>query len=240
MKYLKLFEELKSETYYKVGNKLREIGHISRSKSMIDWAKSTSKKEQIEKWSKFGTFELSFYRVKYMAHSKSFEYKYLFSGQFHIGLQLDTDHFWEILSDIQSGNDERLFLILGYGVYPANKETEDNMISVQEVKDNYDGGYWDSNFSIKISEKNLNILPTAIPYFEPLTNISYLPKDRKSAIKFKKLINDIIEEKVIIPYEWHQIEKARRTIIEKTGKEELWGKIVNSVKNIPINYYYKN
>lgn len=59
MKYLKLFEELKSQTYNRAAAKLKQMGHERRSKELYDWSAIVQKREALEKWSKLGTFGLT-------------------------------------------------------------------------------------------------------------------------------------------------------------------------------------
>ena len=47
MKYLKLFEELKSQTYNQAASKLRQMGHERRSKEIYDWSAIVQKREML-------------------------------------------------------------------------------------------------------------------------------------------------------------------------------------------------
>lgn len=235
MKYLKLFEELKSETYNKAASKLKQMGHERRSKEIYDWSAKVQYRETFEKWSKLGTFEMSFYKTKWNSTAKISEREFLFDGNFHVGLEVDTDFFWERISDIQDNQNDNLFLIFTFGVIPAE------LLSYPEIKNNmWNGGYWNSNFSIKLSQKGFEILPKAEAYFEELEGFKYHPSNRRSALKFHRLIVDIFEEKIILPVNWGTIAKAKDMLEEKTGDKEMWSRIVNSVKNMSLNYLYRN
>jgi len=243
MKYLKLFEELKAETYNKAALKLKTMGHERRSKEIYDWSAIVQKKETYEKWSKLGTFEMSFYQTKWNSSTRTSEYKFLFEGQFYIVLEVDSDFLWERLSEIQ---DNSLFIIFTFGVLPANKETTQKMLEYDEIKnDSWQGGYWNSNFSIKLSERGYEILPKAESYFEPFYNLTYLPTNRREALKFHRLLVNLFEQKIELPVNWGKIAKAKDMIEEEptiigTGDMEIWSRITNSVKNMPLNYLYRD
>jgi hypothetical protein len=242
MKYLKLFEELKSETYQEVALKLKQMGHERRSKEIYDWASVVQKKETYEKWSKLGTFEMSFYQTKWNSSTRTYEYKLLFEGQFYIALEIDSDFFWERLSEIrEQERDNNLFIVFTFGVLPANKETAENMFSIDEIKNNsWQGGYWNSNFSIKLSERGFEILPKAESYFEPFDDLTYLPTNRREALKFHRLLVNLFEQKIELPVTWGKISKAKGMIEEETGDMEMWSRITNSIKNMPLNYLYRD
>jgi len=70
MKYLKLFEELKSETYNKAAAKLKQMGHERRSKALYDWSDIVQKRETLERWSKLGTFDMTFYQNSWNSSTK--------------------------------------------------------------------------------------------------------------------------------------------------------------------------
>jgi hypothetical protein len=243
MKYLKLFEELKSETYKEVALKLKRMGHERRSKEIYDWASVVQKKETYEKWSKLGTFGMSFYQTKWNSSTRTSEYKFLFEGQFYIALEVDSDFLWERLSEIQ---DNSLFIIFDFGVLPANKETAQKMLEYDEIKnDSWQGGYRNSNFSIKLSERGYEILPKAESYFEPNYFLTHLPTNRREALKFHRLLVNLFEQKIELPVNWGKIAKAKDMIEEEptiigTGDMEIWSRITNSVKNMPLNYLYRD
>jgi hypothetical protein len=241
MKYLKLFEELKSQTYNKAASKLKQMGHERRSKSLYDWSAIVQKRETFEKWAKLGTFEMSFYKTKWDQSTKTTNHEFLFDGNFHVGLEVDSDFFCERISEIQDNQNDNLFLIFNFGVIPADKETEDKMLSYPEIKNNmWNNGYWNSNFSIKLSQKGFEISPKAEAYFEEFEGFKYHPSNRRSASKFHRLIVDIFEEKIILPCNLGTIAKAKAMLEEKTGDKEMWSRIVNSVKNMSLNYLYRN
>ena len=102
MKYLKLFEELKSETYNKAAAKLKQMGHERRSKALYDWSDIVQKRETLERWSKLGTFDMTFYQNSWNSSTKTSTYQHLFDGQFFIGLEVYTDYIWEKFSDFES------------------------------------------------------------------------------------------------------------------------------------------
>jgi hypothetical protein len=99
------------------------------------------------------------------------------------------------------------------------------------------GSYWESNLSIKLSERRFDILPKAECYFEPFDEWEYRPSNRKEAIKLHRLLINLFEEKIEIPA-WGNIRRLKEKIQEDIS-EDSWEKIVRSVRNIPINYLYK-
>ena len=241
MKYLKLFEELKSETYQKAAAKLKQMGHERRSKEIYDWFNVVQKRETYEKWSKLGTYEVSFYRSKWNPSTKLSSYEFLFDGQFHIGLEVDSDFLWERLSDIIDNENEKFYLIFTFGVFPANEETAQKMMEYDEIKNNsWHGGYWYGNFSIKLSEKGFDILPKAESYYEPFESLRYIMSNRREALKFHRLLVSLFEQKIELPVQWGTIQKAKDSIEEKTGDKDMWSRITNSVKNMPLNYLYRD
>jgi len=239
MKYIKLFEELKADTYASVSRRLKQIGHKRRAEVLDDWSKITRKKENLMRWSKLGTFNISFFK----------DNKFLFDGEFHIGLEVNTDflldRIYEILQDLEQSENpnpnhsSKLFICFSYGVFPTNKETEEKMLKAGMSDVTYYGSYWEGELSIKLAESGFNILPKAECYYEPYEEFEYRPSNRREAIKFHRSLVNLFEQKIEIPSTWGTIEKARSIIEEKTGDKELWDKIVNSVKNMPLNYLYK-
>lgn len=240
MKYIKLFEELKADTYLRASNKLKQIGHKRRSEVLDDWHKATRKKENLIKWSKLGTFNISFFDRRD---------KFLFDGEFNIGLEVNTDflsdRIYEILQDLEQSENpnpkhsSKLFISFLYGVLPTNKETEEKMVKAGMSDVMYYGSYWEGELSIKLAESGFNILPKAECYYEPYMNFEYRPSNRREAIKLHRSLVNLFEQKIDIPNIWGTIERTRSMIEEKTGDKELWDKIVNSVKNMPLNYLYK-
>lgn len=241
MKYLKLFEELKSETYQKAASKLKQMGHERRSKELGDWANVVQKREIYEKWSKLGTYGVSFYETKYNSSTRTSDYKYLFDGQFHVGLEVDSDFLWERLSDIIDNKSEKFYILFAFGVFPANEETAQKMFSNDFIKKNsWNGGYWEGNFSIKLSEKGFEILPKAEAYYEPFENLAYIMSNRKEALKFHRLLVSLFGQKIELPVRYGTIQNAKSNIEEKTGDKDMWSRITNSVKNMPLNYLYRD
>ena len=238
MKYLKLFEELKSQTYNRAASKLKKMGHERRSGEIYDWSKVVKIKEDYEKWSKLGTFRISFYETSWNESTKS-NYKFLFDGQFHVGLDVDIDFLGEKLYDILDGGNVAFFLMFSYGVYPANEETAKKMMEYDQIKENsWGGSYWSENLSIKLSESGFEILPKAESYYDEYENLTYIMSNRKEAIKFHRLLVSLFEQKIDLPVNFGTVAKAKEVIEEKTGNMEIWNRIVNSVKNMPINYLY--
>jgi len=243
MKYLKLFEELKSETYNKAASKLRQMGHERRSKEIYDWSAIVQKRETLEKWSKLGTFGITFYRTKWNSSTKTSTYEYSFDGQFYIGLEVDTDYIWERFSDFESNSQskEPFWILFRYGVFPANQETDDKMFSNDQIKGNsWNGGYWESNLSIKLSENRFELLPRAEVYFEAFENLTYIPSNRKEALKLHRLLVNLMDQKIELPVSYGTISKLRGMIEEKTGDKELWNRMTEKVKKMPLNYLYRD
>lgn len=243
MKYLKLFEELKSQTYNQAAAKLKQMGHQRRSKELYDWSAIVQKREMLEKWSKLGTFGLTFYQTKWNSSSKTSTYEHLFNGQFYIGLQVDTDYIWERFSDFESNPQSKkaLWILFQYGVFPANQETHDKMFSIESIKGNsWNGGYWESNLSIKLSENRFELLPKAQLYFEPFENLAYMPSNRKEALKLHRLLVNLMEQKIELPVNYGTISKLRDMIEEKTGDKGLWNRMTETVKKMPLNYLYRD
>lgn len=243
MKYLKLFEELKSETYNKAAAKLKSMGHERRSKGIYDWSSIVQKREALEKWSKLGTFGLTFYQTKWNSSSKTSTYEYLFDGQFYIGLQVDTDYTWEKFSDIESHPESKnpFWFLFSYGVFPSNQETHDKMFSIEHIKGNScDGGYWESNLSIKLSENRFELLPRAEVYFEAFDNLTYMPSNRKEALKLHRLLVNLMEQKIELPVVHGTISELRGMIEENTGDKGLWNRMTETVKKMPLNYLYRD
>lgn len=242
MKHLKLFEELKSGTYNKAATKLQNMGHKRRSKELYDWSDIVRKREESEKWSKLGTFEISFYQTKWDSKKNTSHLTYLFDGQFYISLEVDIDYIFERFLELENPELKTYFwLLFFYGVYPANQETIDKMNS-HEIVTGYAGGYSESNLSIKVSENRFEILPKAELYFEPWENLTYIPSNRKEALKLHRLLVNLFEQKIELPvHHGHgTISRLRSIVEEKTGDKKLWNRMVSSVKNLPLNYLYRD
>ena len=186
---------------------------------------------------------MSFYRTKWNSSTKTSTYEYLFDGQFYIGLEVDTDYIWERFSDFESNSEskEPFWILFRYGVFPANQETHDKMFSIEHIKGNsWNGGYWESNFSIKLSENRFELLPRAEAYFEPFENLDYMPSNRKEALKLHRLLVNLMEQKIELPAFHGTISKLRGMIEEKTGDKELWSRMTEKVKKMPLNYLYRD
>lgn len=233
MKYLKLFEELNPNTYWRAARKLKEIGHVRRSSELENWYNISKKKQEIEKWSKFGTFHMNFYDTR--------KNELLFDGEFHICLEVDIDFLNERIGEINSGFSEKLYILFYYAIYPANKESEEKMLSIPIIRNNLiNGGYSDINLSIRLSDKGFQILPKAECSFDNYEDINYLPSNRKEAIKLHRLLINLFEEKMEIPAgSYGTIQRTKSIIEEMVSEEDIWTKIVSSVKNMSVNYLYR-
>jgi len=243
MKYLKLFEELKSQTYNQAAAKLKQMGHQRRSKELYDWSSVVQKREALERWSKLGTFGRTFYQTKWNSSTKTSTYNHLFDGQFYIGLEVDEDYIWERFYDFEYNLESKqpFWILFRYGVYPANQETHDRMFSIEHIKNNsWNDGYWESNLSIKLSENRFELFPRAEVYFEAFENLTYMPSNRKEALKLHRLLVNLMEQKIELPVVHGTISKLRAMIEEKTKDKGLWNRMTETVKKMPLNYLYRD
>lgn len=239
MKYLKQFEELKADVYKQAATKLRGMGHEKRAKELVDWSWTIKNKENIERWSKLGTFDMTFYKAK----GGISNWTKLFDGQFHIGLEPNEDFLEERLSDIEEGANESFWLNFYIGAFPANQETAKKMDSDDFIKDNrrQGGGFWNVDFSIRFTKERWEFLDKPDAYWEAYEGIKCMPSNRKSALQFYRLLNDLFQLKIKLPLSYSGgIDKIKEEIERRCPDENVWNKIVNSIKNLSLNYLYRD
>lgn len=269
MKHLKKFNELKSSTYKKVSNKLKEMGHPRRSGVMASWATEVEQREKDAKeletyneWFKNGdVFEMDIVKQKWNATEKKYYNETTMSGRFVLNASLESDWAGDMFADNYSDNNFQYGFSLPFeiGIMPADEETKkefrekENQFS-DEI---YDGVYWCTRVWVNLIKggEGLVVNPSGQCSIDSRDNDLALFKNRKEAIRFKKLFVESIEGKNKFgSSRWYPHglgEQVKKFLSEKpssrieqeefdTLMEGAYEKFVNSVKKMSVNILYKN
>ena len=251
MKYLKRFnEELKPTTYSSAARKLKKLGHIDRSLELINWAEQIENRENLLKWkdnidkySQFGTFKLT---IKNKQLSK-------ITGDFHLAVIFDADSF---VDNYEYEREEsplpfKSSIWLPIGIIPANEETLNNCLKVLPDTDMGNGFFWGMSITIGIKIDSYKVEFASfeiLDYDENVSgNISF--SDRQSAGKFKNLLKNIFSDPDLnypssrsdVPYLYQGMEL---TILAECGLSSDYGfsleKIAQFINTISPNIMYKS
>lgn len=219
MKYLKKFNELKSSTYRTAANRLKGLGHNRRAAAMTDYVATVEDKERIEKikdsikkYAHTGVFKASVVHEKVSRSGTERTVDYInplaergiegeMTGNFHIALWFDEDVFHDRIWDYIAG-ENGVWLNFTLGIVPADEETASWFCTKERGVVGYDfywGGIYSPNrpFS-KITNDAGNFDPRPIGN-ENWESDKFVFEGRQEAVKFRKLMIDIFEERVEMP-----------------------------------------
>jgi hypothetical protein len=184
MKYLKKFnEELKPRTYRSAARKLSKLGHIDRSKDLVEWSNKIELDQQIEKWkqnikefSKFGKFKLNIVNP---------ETKERLTGDFYLDIVIDRDSFGDSLDSIvEDAYGSFLFFI---GIIPSDKELLDKCLDMIPDNDLGNGFFWGMivTLDFKLESDMIKMTGYTIENYDENVCGDVSFADRPSANKFK-------------------------------------------------------
>lgn len=219
MKYLKKFNELKSQTYKKVAKQLQSLGHTRRSAAMTDYVATVEEKERIqrikdkkESYAHTGVFRASIVFEKwegtnpnrtltYVSPLKEREIEGEMTGNFHLAVWSDEDMFQDRLWDYVGGENE-IWLNFTLGMVAADEETEEWFNTEDRGVKKWDF-YWNGVYTP--NRPFVNLTNTA-GNFDPQPmgndnweNARFVFEGRAEAMKFRKFMIDVFEGSIQMP-----------------------------------------
>lgn len=219
MKYLKKFNELKSQTYTKAAKALQSLGHTRRATAMTDYVATVEEKERIQKikdkqalYAHTGVFRASIVFEKWEGANPNRTLKYEsplkergiegeMTGNFHLALWCDDDMFRDRLWDYVEG-DNGLWLNFTVGIVAADEETASWFNTENRGVKKWDF-YWDGQYTpnrpyVKLVNDAGNFEPQPMGN-ETWENDRFVFEGRAEAMKFRKLMLDIFEGRIEMP-----------------------------------------
>ena len=221
MKYLKKFNELKSETYKKAAKALQSLGHTRRAAAMTDYVATVEEKERIkrikdkkESYAHTGVFRASIVFEKwegtnpnrtltYVSPLKEREIEGEMTGNFHLAVFSDEDMFQDRLWDYVGGDNET-WLNFTLGMIAADEETEEWFNTEDRGVKKWDF-YWDGVYTpnrpyVKLTNDAGNFDPQPMGN-ENWENDRFVFEGRAEAMKFRKFMIDLFEGRIQMPYD---------------------------------------
>ena len=221
MKYLKKFNELKSETYKKVAKQLQSLGHTRRAAAMTDYVATVEEKERIkrikdkkESYAHTGVFRASIVFEKwegtnpnrtltYVSPLKEREIEGEMTGNFHLAVWSDEDMFQDRLWDYVGGENQT-WLNFTLGMISADEETEEWFNTEDRGVKKWDF-YWDGVYTpnrpyVKLTNDAGNFDPQPMGN-ENWENDRFVFEGRAEAMKFRKFMIDLFEGRIQMPYD---------------------------------------
>jgi hypothetical protein len=163
MKYLKKFNELKSQTYTKAAKALQSLGHTRRAAAMTDYVATVEEKERIQKikdkqaeYAHTGVFRASIVFEKWEGTNPNRTLTYVsplkergiegeMTGNFHLAVWCDSDMFDDRLWDYVGGEND-IWLNFTLGMIAADEETEEWFNTEDRGVKKWDF-YWDGVYT---------------------------------------------------------------------------------------------
>jgi hypothetical protein len=230
MKYLKKFNELKSQTYTKAAKALQSLGHTRRAAVMTDYVATVEEKERIQKikekretYAHTGVFKASIVFEKwegtnpnrtltYVSPLKERDIEGEMTGNFHLAVWCDDDMFQDRLWDYVGGDNET-WLNFTLGMVAADEETEEWFNTEDRGVKKWDF-YWDGAYTpnrpyVKLTNAAGNFDPQPMGN-ENWENDRFVFEGRAEAMKFRKFMIDLFEGRVEMPY--NPVATAKKSI----------------------------
>jgi hypothetical protein len=219
MKYLKKFNELKSQTYTKAAKALQSLGHTRRAAVMTDYVATVEEKERIQKikekretYAHTGVFKASIVFEKwegtnpnrtltYVSPLKERDIEGEMTGNFHLAVWCDDDMFQDRLWDYVGGDNET-WLNFTLGMVAADEETEEWFNTEDRGVKKWDF-YWDGAYTpnrpyVKLTNAAGNFDPQPMGN-ENWENDRFVFEGRAEAMKFRKFMIDLFEGRIQMP-----------------------------------------
>jgi hypothetical protein len=219
MKYLKKFNELKSQTYTKAAKALQSLGHTRRAAVMTDYVATVEEKERIQKikekretYAHTGVFKASIVFEKWEGTNPNRTLTYVsplkergiegeMTGNFHLAVWCDDDMFQDRLWDYVGGDNET-WLNFTLGMVAADEETEEWFNTEDRGVKKWDF-YWDGAYTpnrpyVKLTNAAGNFDPQPMGN-ENWENDRFVFEGRAEAMKFRKFMIDLFEGRIQMP-----------------------------------------
>ena len=221
MKYLKKFNELKSETYKKAAKALQSLGHTRRAAAMTDYVATVEEKERIQRikdkretYAHTGVFKASIVFDKWEGTHPNRTLTYVsplkergiegeMTGNFHLAVWCDYDMYFDRLWDYADGDNE-IWLNFTLGMVAADEETEEWFVTEDRGVGKWDF-YWDGVYTpnrpyVKLTNSAGNFDP------QPMGNENweedkFVFEGRAEAMKFRKFMIDLFEGRAQMTYD---------------------------------------
>lgn len=231
MKYLKKFNELKSQTYTKAAKALQSLGHTRRAAAMNDYVATVEERERIqkikenrEKYAHTGVFKASIVFDKwegthpnrtltYVSPLKEREIEGEMTGNFHLAVWCDYDMYFDRLWDYVGGDNE-MWLNFTVGMVAADEETEEWFNTEERGVAKWDF-YWDGVYTpnrpyVKLTNAAGNFDPQPMGN-ENWESDKFVFEGRAEAMKFRKFMIDLFEGRVQMPYD--PVDKVKKSLV---------------------------
>ena len=255
MKYLKKFNELKSQTYTKAAKALQSLGHTRRAAAMTDYVATVEEKERIQKikekretYAHTGVFKASIVFEKWEGTNPNRTLTYVsplkergiegeMTGNFHLAVWCDDDMFQDRLWDYVGGDNET-WLNFTLGMVAADEETEEWFNTEDRGVKKWDF-YWDGAYTpnrpyVKLTNAAGNFDPQPMGN-ENWENDRFVFEGRAEAMKFRKFMIDLFEGRVEMPYNPGATAKKAIAALPTFDKVQVVKRILTN--NLPDNRF---
>jgi hypothetical protein len=255
MKYLKKFNELKSQTYTKAAKALQSLGHTRRAAVMTDYVATVEEKERIQKikekretYAHTGVFKASIVFEKwegtnpnrtltYVSPLKERDIEGEMTGNFHLAVWCDDDMFQDRLWDYVGGDNET-WLNFTLGMVAADEETEEWFNTEDRGVKKWDF-YWDGAYTpnrpyVKLTNAAGNFDPQPMGN-ENWENDRFVFEGRAEAMKFRKFMIDLFEGRIQMPNDPVATAKKAIAALPTFDKVQLVKRILTN--NLPDNRF---
>jgi hypothetical protein len=255
MKYLKKFNELKSQTYTKAAKALQSLGHTRRAAVMTDYVATVEEKERIQKikekretYAHTGVFKASIVFEKwegtnpnrtltYVSPLKERDIEGEMTGNFHLAVWCDDDMFQDRLWDYVGGDNET-WLNFTLGMVAADEETEEWFNTEDRGVKKWDF-YWDGAYTpnrpyVKLTNAAGNFDPQPMGN-ENWENDRFVFEGRAEAMKFRKFMIDLFEGRIQMPNDPVATVKKAIAALPTFDKVQVVKRILTN--NLPDNRF---
>jgi hypothetical protein len=255
MKYLKKFNELKSQTYTKAAKALQSLGHTRRAAVMTDYVATVEEKERIQKikekretYAHTGVFKASIVFEKwegtnpnrtltYVSPLKERDIEGEMTGNFHLAVWCDSDMFDDRLWDYVGGDNET-WLNFTLGMVAADEETEEWFNTEDRGVKKWDF-YWDGAYTpnrpyVKLTNAAGNFDPQPMGN-ENWENDRFVFEGRAEAMKFRKFMIDLFEGRIQMPNDPVATAKKAIAALPTFDKVQVVKRILTN--NLPDNRF---
>jgi hypothetical protein len=255
MKYLKKFNELKSQTYTKAAKALQSLGHTRRAAVMTDYVATVEEKERIQKikekretYAHTGVFKASIVFEKWEGINPNRTLTYVsplkergiegeMTGNFHLAVWCDDDMFQDRLWDYVGGDNET-WLNFTLGMVAADEETEEWFNTEDRGVKKWDF-YWDGAYTpnrpyVKLTNAAGNFDPQPMGN-ENWENDRFVFEGRAEAMKFRKFMIDLFEGRIQMPNDPVATAKKAIAALPTFDKVQVVKRILTN--NLPDNRF---
>ena len=255
MKYLKKFNELKSQTYTKAAKALKSLGHTRRAAAMTDYVATVEEKERIQRikdkkelYAHTGVFKASIVFEKwegtnpnrtltYVSPLKERDIEGEMTGNFHLAVWCDDDMFQDRLWDYVGGEND-IWLNFTLGMVAADEETEEWFNTEDRGVKKWDF-YWDGAYTpnrpyVKLTNAAGNFDPQPMGN-ENWENDRFVFEGRAEAMKFRKFMIDLFEGRIQMPNDPVATAKKAIAALPTFDKVQVVKRILTN--NLPDNRF---